>query len=162
MEVERSNLLVLTKLIVNNLIQSINDSHLIVVDSNCNQITESKSISIVFDLLIVIEHCLCHGLNNEGLISQASSNNLTKEINKSNVLQRAKNQVILTASNLIKQCFDCDPWPVLLQLEKISGFNERISDSVLTMNELTTGLGRSRVWLRQALMKKVFLNFVIF
>ncbi|CAH8675042.1 unnamed protein product [Schistosoma rodhaini] len=153
METERSNLLSIVKLVV-------------FLDENIfwgeSRTVHGEDVSnIVWRLLSVVEHCLCHGLRREyttpDSFNDVNQRTSSKELMRSatTVIRRACDHAVSTANIFMKNSSHPNPWPVLLEAEKLSKTTDSISKTIATMTEIRTGLGRSRVWLRQALMRKV-------
>ncbi|OON17344.1 FYVE zinc finger, partial [Opisthorchis viverrini] len=150
MEVERSNLLAFAKMSVRDVIQSMERKQDLILDEKQqlkNQVTFS-----VNRLLLLIEHCLCHGLRKD-ISSGMEMFGSPTDTNKTSILRRAKEQVLSTTSSLFTQICP-DPWPVLVHLSRCISGSGDLSDTIQSMSEIRTGLGRSRVWIRQALMQK--------
>uniref|UniRef100_A0A3Q0KLE0 Putative run and fyve domain containing protein n=1 Tax=Schistosoma mansoni TaxID=6183 RepID=A0A3Q0KLE0_SCHMA len=165
METERSNLLSIVKLVVRDLIRLTFDQQQVFLDENIfwgeSRTVHGEDVSnIVWRLLSVVEHCLCHGLRRESTTPDSfndfNQRTSSKELMKSatTVIRRACDHAVSTANIFMKNSSHPNPWPVLLEAEKLSKTTDSISKTVDTMTEIRTGLGRSRVWLRQALMRK--------
>ncbi|CAH8619832.1 unnamed protein product [Heterobilharzia americana] len=165
METERSNLLAISKIVVRDLIQHTFGGYRVSLDetpfwNELGSMHSDEVLNTAWRLLSVIEHCLCHGLRREHTNSNSARNSDevigTKELirNTTSVIRRARDHVVSTANNFVKQSLYPNPWPVLLEIERLSASTDVISNTVITITEIKTGLGRSRVWLRQALMRK--------
>ncbi|CAH8871451.1 unnamed protein product [Trichobilharzia szidati] len=165
METERSNLLAVAKIVVRDLIQytygrqqvSFDETFFSIIPGN---VPNGEVSNIIWLLLCVIEHCLCHGLRHEYTTTNSAystrEGTMAKEFlrNTTSVIRRACDHVTSTANSFVKQSSYPNPWPVLLEVEKLSAFSNVISSTIVTMTEIKTGIGLSRVWLRQALMRK--------
>ncbi|CAI2734753.1 unnamed protein product [Schistosoma spindalis] len=153
METERSNLLAIVKLVQVSLDENIfwGESRTV----HCEEV-----LNIVWRLLSVVEHCLCHGLRRDYTMpdsfSDSNERTSSKELMKdaTTVVRRARDHAVSAANIFMTTSSHPNPWPVLLEAEKLSKTTDPISKTVATMTEIRTGLGRSRVWLRQALMRK--------
>ncbi|VDO91722.1 unnamed protein product [Schistosoma margrebowiei] len=167
METERSNLLAIVKLIVHDLVQITFDQHQVSLDENIfwgesRTVHCEEVLNIVWRLLSVIEHCLCHGLRRDYTVPDSSNDSNERTSSKglmkdaTTVVRRARDHAVSAANLFMKNPSHPNPWPVILEAEKLSKTTDSISKTVATMTEIRTGLGRSRVWLRHALMRKVF------
>ncbi|CAH8670860.1 unnamed protein product [Schistosoma haematobium] len=165
MENERSNLLAIVKLVVHDLIQLTFDQHQVSLDENIfwgesRTVHCEEVLNIVWRLLSVVEHCLCHGLRRDYTMPDSFDDNNERTSSKglmkdaTTVVRRARNHAVSAANIFMKNSSHPNPWPVLLEAEKLSKTTDSISKTVATMTEIRTGLGRSRVWLRHALMRK--------
>ncbi|CAH8620020.1 unnamed protein product [Schistosoma mattheei] len=165
MENERSNLLAIVKLVVHDLIQLTFDQHQVSLDENIfwgesRTVHCEEVLNIVWRLLSVVEHCLCHGLRRDYTMPDSFDDNNERTSSKglmkdaTTVVRRARDHAVSAANIFMKNSSHPNPWPVLLEAEKLSKTTDSISKTVATMTEIRTGLGRSRVWLRHALMRK--------
>ncbi|CAL8075587.1 unnamed protein product [Calicophoron daubneyi] len=172
MQAERANLLSVARLVVRDVIQYASGKQRIFIDNyNFSQSSDDSTdsaVQAVYRLLAVIEHCLCHGLRRDLPVTELPPSSRTSRLssskdvilNSSSVLRRAKDQVVLKASSLITPPSEPNPWPVLLHIEQLIPALEEMSKSILTMSTVRTGLGRSRVWICQALMRKQLANYL--
>ncbi|KAH8864917.1 RUN and FYVE domain-containing protein 2 [Schistosoma japonicum] len=165
MEIERSNLLSILKLVVRDLMEPTFGQQQVSIDEsifwdNPATVHNDDAPNIVWRLLSVIEHCLCHGLRREYTvpdpINNSSDGTVANELirNTTAIIRKAHDHVVSTTNIFAKHSSHPNPWPVLLEIEKLSSTTDPISNTVTTISEIRTGLGLSRVWLRHALMRK--------
>ncbi|KAF7231869.1 hypothetical protein EG68_11900 [Paragonimus skrjabini miyazakii] len=165
MEIERANLLAFARMVIRDVLQTTSENaHVIMYEDDPN--AKPAVITAVKRLLIIIEHCLCHGLRRS--LPVIDDNNYSGDVfansgflrHSNAIFKRAKDRCFADTSFHGQSCLRPDPWPVLLHLEQLVTSCNRLSETVNTMTELRTGLGRSRAWIIQALMQKVNFLFV--
>ncbi|VDP95232.1 unnamed protein product [Echinostoma caproni] len=167
MDVERANLLAIARALIRDVIKMTNEEKRIVFGASQNSDGNSEKTGTHAELLIqmlltVIEHCLCHGLRKEfpsldALPNQSeTASSLEVFRNSASALRRAKDQVIQTANNILAAPRSMpNPWPVVLHMEQCHPVSEKLSTKVQSLSEVRTGLGKTRVWIRYALMHKI-------
>ncbi|KAA3672742.1 uncharacterized protein DEA37_0007680 [Paragonimus westermani] len=159
MEIERANLLAFSRMVIRDVLQNTSENpHVIMYEDDPN--AEPAVITAVKRLLTIVEHCLCHGLRRSLPIIDDNSYSGDAFTNggflrHSNAIFKLAKDRCLADTSIHGQSFlQPDPWPVLLHLEQLVASCNRLSETVNTMSELRTGLGKSRAWILQALMQK--------
>ncbi|TNN13229.1 RUN and FYVE domain-containing protein [Schistosoma japonicum] len=131
MEIERSNLLSILKLVVRDLMEPIFGQQQASIDDsifwdNAGTVHNDDAPNIVWRLLSVIEHSLCHGLRREYTvpdpINNSSDGTVANELirNTTTIIRKARDHVVSTTNIFAKHSSYPNPWPVLLEIEKLS------------------------------------------
>ncbi|TPP59353.1 hypothetical protein FGIG_03452 [Fasciola gigantica] len=166
MDIERINLLSIARYLIREVVRKMDAKQQIVLgkeNSESNQVeSDFREEPTIQALLTVIEHCLCHGLRTDLPTQDITYQNMTETTsplevirNSASALRRAKDQVIQTANSLLAVSRALpNPWPVVLHMEQCHPVADKLSAHVLSLSEVRTGLGKSRVWIRYALMYK--------
>ncbi|KAF8565813.1 hypothetical protein P879_07689 [Paragonimus westermani] len=159
MEIERANLLAFARMVIRDVLQNTSENpHVIMYEDDPS--AKPAVITAVKRLLTIVEHCLCHGLRRS--LPVIDDNSYSGDLftnggflrHSNAIFKLAKDRCLSDTSIHCQSCLQPDPWPVLLHLEQLLASCNRLSETVNTMSELRTGLGKSRAWILQALMQK--------
>lgn len=164
------NLLSVARALIRDVVRITDTQHQAVFGDENFDAIQNENLShrepIIQALLTVIEHCICHGLRRELRIQDTTFHStetapLEMIRNSASALRRAKNQVMQTANSILAiPRSPLNPWPVVLHMEQCHPVADKLSTHVLSLSEVRSGLGKFRVWIRYALMHKVFYRFL--